>query len=183
MKNPLRFILIAIFTLHAFSSHGQVEEIQKFNRLKYDIVGPGNNTGGALTLQYWNNDYNEFEHQIGLNAGLTTGMGVSYRYWPGRFGNQITFLPFKNRDFYMVSLGYTGLIKIHEIRQLALFGYVSDHMLFMKTKNVMNLGIGVGFEVYFGVIGVNIMYGYGIYNIMNKSQVNLTAEMGLFYRF
>jgi len=175
--------LIFPFQLVVGQGETQIEQTQRFDRLKYDIVGPGNNTGGTLTQQYWKNEYNEFHHQIGLNAGFTTGFGVSYRYWPERFGNQITFFPYKNKDYYLVSIGYTGLVKIHEIRQLSLFGYISDHILITKARSRMNLGIGLGFEVYVGLIGINLMYGYGFYNLTNNTHINLTGELGVFYRF
>ena len=49
-----------------------------------------------MTLSAATNTTNEtenFKHYLGVGAGTTTGVGISYRYCPKDFGIQINFLP------------------------------------------------------------------------------------------
>jgi hypothetical protein len=54
-------------------------------------------------------------HHVGLTAGWTTGVGLSYRYWPGKLGVQAALLPVYNSNdnegYNFLSLGLTGLIQ------------------------------------------------------------------------
>ena len=36
----------------------------------------------------------QYNHEFGWAAGITTGLGISYRYWYQDWGVQLTFFPY-----------------------------------------------------------------------------------------
>jgi hypothetical protein len=139
-------------------------------------------------------------HEIGVHLGATTGMGLSYRYWPTKVGVQVTMLPIKTSDETMFNLGVTGLYSFYNSRLIRFFGYFGNNLVYEKYKNddssygyysdysnstsskstKYNIGFGPGFS--FGTrIRVNIMAGYGLYDVFNEFNVLPTGEIGLYF--
>jgi hypothetical protein len=145
----------------------------------------------------------QYNHQLGMHAGTTTGVGLSYRYWPGRIGFQVTLLPYKNNaerkdnaettgfgpfsDIELprgqfISLGLTGLTDIKQFGRSSMFAYWGNHLLLLDDHSVYSTGIGIGFT-YEAPVSFNLMAGYGAYDITNSLVLFPAAEIGLYYRF
>jgi hypothetical protein len=143
-------------------------------------------------------------HEIGAHLGATTGMGLSYRYWPTKVGVQVTMLPIKTSNETMLNLGVTGLYSIYNSRLIRFFGYFGNNIVYEKYKNddssyssysgygsysgyssstkstKYNIGFGPGLS--FGTrVRVNIMAGYGLYDVFNEFNVLPTGEIGLYF--
>jgi len=142
-------------------------------------------------------------HEFGFNAGATTGIGLSYRYWPNKTGFQITALPIKTDDETFINVGLAGLQTFYDSRLTRFFGYlgssyvVEDDLVYEYVYNSgtgsydeistnehntkLNIGFGPGFA--FGSrVRINIMAGYGFYDILGDFNIFPTGEIGLFFR-
>lgn len=133
-------------------------------------------------------------HSIGVGAGLTTGIGLLYRYYPGKFGIQTAFAPIyiDKKEAYL-SLGFTFLYRLVQAEKVNFFLYEGNHFMYTNTDSevffendnntsslLINNGLGMGVEVLWQKrVGFNFMAGYAIYN--NFSSINITGEIGLFF--
>jgi hypothetical protein len=143
------------------------------------------------------------KHEFGLNAGFTTGVGFSYRYWPGKFGIQATVLPIKTESSWtdildiqnlyeeyginvknkkMTSLGLTALLTLDEGKSCKFFSFLGNHYIIRDDGESYNIGLGIGFAVK-APVSFNLMAGYGAYDILGKYSLLPTIEFGLYYRF
>jgi hypothetical protein len=121
------------------------------------------------------------KHQIGANAGFTTGLGLSYRYWPKKFGIQATVLPIKKDDQYLYSFGVSGYYGLTERKYIKTFLYLGNHLVINEMDDEYNIGAGYGFAVG-TVITFNLMVGYGLYDVYDTFSVFPTLELGLYYK-
>jgi hypothetical protein len=143
------------------------------------------------------------KHEFGINAGYTTGIGFSYRYWPGLFGIQATILPVKTdsswvdilnvKDFYgnddpelnnkkLTSLGLTALLTLQEGNKCRFFSYLGNHYIIRDHSETYNIGLGIGLAVQ-SRVSFNFMAGYAAYDVLNSYSLLPTIEFGLYYRF
>jgi hypothetical protein len=131
--------------------------------------------------------------EFGFHAGATTGIGLSYRFWPGKNGVQITALPIKTNDYVFINLGLTGLHTFYDSNYFRFFGYLgssfsiddddyySDSDNYSDRTKKLNVGIGPGFA--FGSrVRFNVMAGYGFYDVLGKFNIYPTGEIGLYFR-
>ncbi|MFA6260298.1 MAG: hypothetical protein WC760_02435 [Bacteroidia bacterium] len=146
----------------------------------------------------------KMNHAIGIGAGFTTGLGLSYRYMPAKFGVQVNFAPFTNTDVTMFSTGVTFLYNLIPGKVATLYLYQGNHFYYFReiqyypdpvingnsTANTRHLqldryfnnGVGFGIEMLFAHrIGFNLMAGYAAYN--NFTGINVTGETGLYFKF
>lgn len=140
------------------------------------------------------------KNEFGMNAGFTTGLGLSYRHWFNRAGFQITALPVKAKDVTLYSIGVSYLHTFYESKYARFYGYVGNHYWYNQyeetiydddnytetaqevTDEFYNLGVGPAFA--FGkVVRFNIMVGYAIYDVFGNGYMMPTGEMGLYYNF
>lgn len=132
-----------------------------------------------------------FAHGMGFAAGYVSGYGLSYRYWPGDWGIQITLSPVISSQSSLVSAGVNILKTMYEGRftRLYLYGGVSAFYTRSDYLNDLSIhaGIGNGVEItLFNNIGINIQGGARYFINQNAGSyygVNLSAEGGVFYRF
>jgi hypothetical protein len=140
----------------------------------------------------------EFKNEFGINAGFTTGVGLSYRHWFGNTGFQLTALPIKTDDYAMVSTGFSLLYSFHSAKYFRFYGYFGNHYIYTKTKENYffdssepavytekrryNMGIGPGFALG-KIVRINLQFGYGYYDILGEQNLIPTGEMGLYYNF
>jgi hypothetical protein len=143
-------------------------------------------------------------HQFGIHAGSTTGLGLAYRYWPNKLGFQITTVPvFHQGGDYFVSSGATILFKFKEYETYNIFLYHGNHLLFRSNSYytydpypattyveyndneiIWNSGVGLGFNMHFNSqFSLDIMLGYGLYDINNDIFTSIAGEIGMFYTF
>lgn len=146
-----------------------------------------------------NNNERIRKNEFGVNAGFTTGVGFSYRFWPKKVGFQLTALPIKENDNLWVSVGVTGLVKLYDAKYIRVFGYLGNHLLYKSEKEIYqnypyspierttinklyNVGFGPGFG-FGNVVKFNIMFGYSAQDILDDFNLLPTGEIGLYYAF
>ena len=95
-----------------------------------------------------------------------------------------------------ISMGLTGLIKFNETKNLQFFGYWGNHYLITlekdynydlvyhenKEEKKYNTALGVGFATK-SPVSINLMIGYGAYDILGDFNLLPTAEFGIYYCF
>lgn len=147
----------------------------------------------ALLLKANSQDVKPITNEIGIHAGTTTGIGLSYRHWFNKNGFQITAVPIKNdyRQYY--NAGLTYLHTFYQSTHVCFYGYTSVNYVYHHRAHEtwanddllnekINLGVGPAFS--FGrVVKFNLMVGYGMYDVVNKFETNFAGEVGLYYTF
>jgi hypothetical protein len=148
---------------------------------------------------------NKFDskHELGIHAGFTTGLGFSYRFWPGKIGFQATLLPIKTesdwtdimnvQSLYKIygiditntkftSFGLTALFTLDEGKKAKLFTYLGNNYIITNDHETDNIGFGFGISIKTRV-SFNIMAGYGAFDVTRSVSYLPTIELGLYYRF
>lgn len=126
----------------------------------------------------------KYTNYIGINAGFTTGLGVSYRYWHKKSGFQVTFIALYDKYNTDVSIGTTYLRELKQLKTSRLLFYASNHITnFVSDYYRDNLGIGVGFDVGNESIVFNFMIGYAGLDIFEDLKTRPVVESGIFFRF
>jgi hypothetical protein len=145
------------------------------------------------------------KNEIGINAGATTGLGLSYRHWFGKAGFQLTALPIKTDKTTIISVGLTALYSFYDAHYVRVYGFLGNHYFVDKESGTnqiwdnnsntfngtqkttydhssYNIGIGPGFA--FGkAVRFNFMIGYGFYDVLDKIEMYPTGEIGIYYNF
>ena len=161
----------------------------------------------TLSGQDLNNQESDkkYNHEIGAGAGFTTGYGLSYRYMPTKYGFQINFAPYHDKEIHRYSVGLTFTYTIIENKMSRLFLYQGNHFYYNSqlvyvsdpdptkpynpgskkeriSDRYVNNGVGFGIElIIVKRIGFNLMAGYASYR--NFEELNLTGETALYYKF
>ena len=103
------------------------------------------------------NEIINVSNELGMHAGFTTGIGLSFRHWSGKYGVQVTAVPIKADNFQFVSTGLTGLYSISNKKYTRFYLYLGNHLMINSqfydvytessaTKTRYNVGFGTGFE-------------------------------------
>ena len=151
----------------------------------------------------------DYKYEIGGAAGLTSGVGLSFRSWNERWGTQFTLCPIFSSESKRMFIS-AGLLQMYSIygnsfSKLFIYGggslfllRGSDHYTatgekinsFGSTGQIhLNLGVGPGIEFFKGNFGFNIMSGFALYDSWYASSkkhiydTNLTVECAAYYRF
>lgn len=152
-----------------------------------------------------------FKFNLGVGAGFTTGYGLSFRYMPSDFGAQVNFGPYTDGNSTTISSGLTFLFNLVETQKSTLYLYQANHFYYDEhaeyyyigpgqhdpnnppaqpvepseytfVEQYFNNGLGFGLEVIIVErISLNFMAGYAAYR--NFSQLNMTGETALYYKF
>ena len=149
------------------------------------------------------------KHFVGLHVGSTTGSGISYRYWPTKFGGEITAFPrFEKGGYYNINTGLSLLFKLKENKRYTIYTYFGNSLLIRKfdhwepleewnpnnpnpeyiitTKKStqFNSSIGLGYKVNFlQNLDFNLQAGYGFYDITSSVYTSITGEISMYYHF
>ena len=129
------------------------------------------------------------KYHVGTHQSSLGGLGLSFRYWPGKLGVQVTALPiFREGQGHFFSAAVTALYTFQEGKKVDLYGYWGNHYLSIKgsgnANNSLNTGLGMGFKINFTEsLNFNIQAGYGFYNITNSFTSTLAGGVGLYYAF
>lgn len=130
------------------------------------------------------------KHAFGFNLGSTTGLGLSYRFFPNKFGFQLTGIPvFLGNGGMFLSTGLSLMYKVKESRRIDLFGYLGNHFIYTTGTGSSNyshqigLGAGINMHVWIDVLDISIQLGYGAYDVNHSPISMLAGEFGFFYRF
>jgi hypothetical protein len=135
-------------------------------------------------------------HYFGLSAGLTSGFGLSYIYWPKTFGFQVTALPIYKDDEFFYSAGLTFLQELSKSKRTRLYLYLGNQITNIEPFDNdfnYNIGIGPGIEQGSDSFKFHLRIGYALYLNHNKSYYSEsttndfsllpTLELGWFYNF
>ncbi|HAN78161.1 MAG TPA: hypothetical protein DCQ31_10500 [Bacteroidales bacterium] len=135
----------------------------------------------------------ETKHSIGFGAGYSTGVGISYRYVPKRFGAQITFGLYVSEKQENYSNGFSLLYKLKSTNKSTLFLYQGNHVVINRyfgfgdpTGYTYMHSLGIGIEInLLRDIGFNIMSGFLRQSDGRGSKPNFgpTLDLGLYYKF
>ncbi len=152
------------------------------------------------------NQESTHKHELGLSAGVTTGKGISYRYWANKSGFQITTIPplLENGKFSYFNSGVSYLYTLANVREGRFYTYLSgsyeikydyyvDYIYYpgggyakenyFKYETI-NAGLGLGFDIYMGkYLGLNLQGGYGLVDFLNGVNTTFAAEIGLYFKF
>lgn len=150
---------------------------------------------------------NDTKHYLGGHIGSVSGLGFSYRYWPKKFGIQLTAIPiFKSDNRNFISAGISALYLLKEGKHIDLYSYIGFNFINRKmvdyytdplgipikqetTQQITNTGIGLGFRINFlKVLDLSLQGGYGFYNTNSNSKyiypqysLNIAGGVGLYY--
>src|SRR6056297_64271 len=137
-----------------------------------------------------------YVYEIGAAAGFSTGYGLSFRYWPKKYGIQVNFAPYYDEYGSMISLGATGLMQVEDNGWSRFFFYLGNHLHYNKTfaddylpedQTILTwiVGAGPGLELLIKErVGINVMFGVASYLDTDEYwMLSLTGETGLYYRF
>ena len=125
------------------------------------------------------------KNRIGLHAGVTTGIGLSYRYKPGKFALQFTGIPiFTGDGNTILSGGLSAMYYMREESGADLFTYFGNHV-FYDNETFYNIGFGIGidFHPWKEVLDITLQGGYGVVRVNGDPLSVPTLEVGLYYRF
>lgn len=156
----------------------------------FSIIGFSNGQNDSKSMDTVN-----FKHSLGIGAGFTTGLGMSYRFAINKFKIQTTFAPIKDDYSTDIHLGITAIFRLIESEYTNFYLYQGNYFHYDKLNNdnysyssrdevekTWNHGIGVGIEfVIVKRIGLNLMAGYAGYDSFDR--IGLTGETGLYYIF
>lgn len=118
---------------------------------------------------------------FGLAVGSTTGIGPSWRLWPGPWGLQVTALPLFAGDTHWVSMGANGLYTFHETTHTRFFGYTGLAALSTTTSRWAEAGFGFGLELFaWDHFAFDLEAGFGFDNRWNSG---FRLQGGVFYKW
>lgn len=136
-------------------------------------------------------------HALGFAVGGSTAYGLSYRYWPGKFGGRITVGGSNNFRFDRISLGATVLYRFLDFEVGSLYLYQGNHLLRSRNLDfffslpdyperghefqwdIIN-GIGLGLElIAYDYISFNLMIAYSTIN--GFKGIKHTFGFGIYY--
>ncbi|MCH8904292.1 MAG: hypothetical protein IIA45_10300 [Bacteroidetes bacterium] len=130
----------------------------------------------------------KFNHEIGLRAGLVTGQGLSYGIWHKRMGLEVAVLPYSSTNRFNLTIGGAILSVLKEHEKVNLLGFIGSSYSLMQysnntSSNYLNAGLGFGLQVIiFEVISMQLLAGYGAFDMVNNFSSSITAEAGIYYR-
>lgn len=122
------------------------------------------------------------KHYFGLNAGLTTGLGLSYIYMPAKNGFQVSFLPVLDKENQFYSLGFTYLRHVKDYKRTSFLFFCGNHLV-LNRDIFWNIGMGPGVHFSYFDFDFHFMLGYGILNIPTNVMTRPVVEFGAFYQF
>lgn len=147
-------------------------------------------SGKAQEPKY--NEKKDLVHAIGVNVGMTSGVGLSYRYMPKALGAQVTLGYLGNPSSSYISTGGMLLYKITEGKHSQLNLYTSAHLLknnYIRfnesgthTETMLNFGVGISVDLKItSRTSLSGNVGYGAYDKMEYYSMDF--GLGCFYKF
>ncbi len=135
------------------------------------------------------NDTRFCKNEFGVQAGLTTGLGYSYRHWFNRYGVQATGIVTSKHEVF-ISTGLSGLYTLKITPYQRFYLYLGNEYIYVNERYntssidywMYNIGIGPGFT--FGrKVQFNLMFGYAAYFQKDVTSLLPTGEIGFYIPF
>lgn len=126
------------------------------------------------------------KHALGVGAGVTTGMGLLYRFTPNRFAAQATILPSFSREGLWMMAGASFFYTLKDYEQIDFFLYQGNRVSLSRSTNRFNtfdLNNGLGFGVEITILkhlGLSAMTGMAAYDSFDR--YSMTGECGLYFK-
>jgi len=141
---------------------------------------------------------NYSKHGIGAVLSSTNGKGLAYRYWPGTYGIQFSFLPISVESFEYYNLGVTGYARLKRYNFGELFVHAGIELQYQSIEesdqlssylpytyyrvnsNGINAGFGPGYRFEMKPASFDVFLGYGLYARDESSDyVNASLNNGV----
>ena len=121
------------------------------------------------------------KHGIGAVLSSTNGKGLAYRYWPGTYGIQVSFIPISVESFEYYNLGFTGYARLKDYNFGELFFHAeiefqyqsmeemdflmstSTYNYYRVNSNGINAGFGPDYHFEMKPASFDVFIGYGLY--------------------
>lgn len=147
----------------------------------------------ALNMVVAQREHTSSPHRLGIQGCMTTGGGLSYKYFPNKIGVQITLFHVVDRsDFGFTIMGANGLFKIKENDNYTIYNYTGGGLLSKSSyqnklqgytrENIYTVGTGIGFNFS---IGKKYEYSFqtGILTLFKNTIYGVypSAGMGFYY--
>ncbi len=160
------------------------------------ILFLGSSFSGKAQSAQMDSSATKFSHQLGIAAGFTTAYGLSYKLGVKNFYFQTTFTPYKTEYSTRLASGTSVLYVFDKFSRTNLLFYCSNALYLkvykdfdIQTKRyfrysylTINTGLGFGFERKLSKnFRFTTMFGYAGYDSFKR--INLTGEVGLFFKF
>lgn len=138
------------------------------------------------------------KHSIGINAGFTTGGGITYRYMPSKYGFQISLMPiyekWSNSSNGESISGLATLCLLNKIKSTKKMDFcLYEAQTYIKDNNsgLLNIGIGclsdisLGYNMSISInLGLAYFTGIGSREFMSSDWLLLPdVGIGCFYKF
>jgi hypothetical protein len=143
-------------------------------------------------------------HGLGVNVNSLSGYGLSYRYYPSKFGVQFNGYGFKNKDVTRVVLGGSIMTTLKEGDQFRIFYHISaaefyrtfkaydcipisgsyfyDCYEVTKFRKNFCIGTGAGIDYQIGRSIFSFWYGMGFYRNFSEFSM-LGGGLSILYSF
>lgn len=129
------------------------------------------------------------KHSLGFTFGNSIGKGISYRFFPKRFGFQTTLGSWKNDYSTRFNVSVTLLYKAIELEKANVFIYQGNRLSYYREKdmtyynsNTFYNSLGLGLEIIaLKRLSLNIMNGYTSSDKLHYFRFNV--EGALYYKF
>jgi hypothetical protein len=124
------------------------------------------------------------DYSLGAIAGTSQGLGLAMRYWPGKMGVQVAFLPIYTEYSQTISIGVSSLYKLREYKILDFYLNTGAHHLRTDYNTQTIFGIEPSFNLYTdeGLFSVFGSFGYNIALYQGGYSIYPGAATGIFFR-
>lgn len=127
-------------------------------------------------------------HKLGVQSGLTTGIGLSYKFQVDGFALQAVVFPYVFKDESNIlrpsifGLSVQGVFL--QRKRIDLFAWASiSHYGFPGLIPFINAGLGPGIEFHIGKrVNINLQYGIAYVSMNVDPFFFLAGEVGLHFR-
>lgn len=152
---------------------------------------------GILTFsQNAGNNETVKKHAVGITLGSFSGYGLTYKYFPGKFGFQVNNFLYASQDNTNIALGGSFLYSLSRFEKFNIYYHLSSAFFYREFMSYdwltgdevkrfnrdFNPGTGVGIEVHWERISCSVYYGIGFYNELRTFSM-LGGGGSLFFKF
>lgn len=148
-----------------------------------------------------------YKHAFGLDAGFTSGLGFSYRFFPGKFGFQLNCLPLY-KDYgknIWCSTGLSLLYRLGSYKKVNFNLYLGNHLIYKvetiseyhesegssrdywyedKREETYTLNTGIGINMELNPNDRFVWnFAFGLAQMNNLEVICPSLEIGLHFRF
>ena len=134
------------------------------------------------------------KHGLGAVLSSVNGKGLAYRYWPEKYGVQVSFIPAASNTQQYYNVGMTGYARLKKYSVGELFLHAGAEYQYQKFEqwdyltsssfdepydiisNGINAGFGPGYHFELKPVSFDIFMGYGAY-IRNESSTYQYATL------